>query len=186
MFFLFLMNGTAKLLEAASFAAKKHRKQQRKGALCEPYINHPLEVAFLLTEIGKVEDIDILIAAILHDTIEDTKTSEAEINKIFGKKVAEFVLEVTDDKTLSKDERKQMQIDHAPTLSTGAKHIKLADKISNIEDIIENPPEHWSLERRIEYIEWGENVIEGVRGTNSKLEDFFDELVLRAKKRLES
>lgn len=178
------MKGPAKILEAASFAAKKHIDQKRKGALGEPYINHPLEVANLLARVGGVKEHEILIAAVLHDTIEDTDTTEAEISDLFGKKVVGYVLEVTDDKTLSKAERKQQQIDQAPTLSEGAKQIKLADKISNIEDIIENPPENWSIERKIEYVKWGEKVVEGVRGINQNLEAAFDELVVRAKNKL--
>ena len=180
------MKGPAKILEAASFAAKKHSGQKRKGALGEPYINHPLEVAQILAAIGGIKEHEILIAAILHDTIEDTDTTESEITKLFGKKVTGFVLEVSDDKTLSKAERKQRQIDQAPKLSVGAKQIKLADKISNIEDIIENPPSSWSLERKLEYIEWGENVIEGVRGANPDLEKFFTAVVSRAREKLQN
>ncbi|NNE99002.1 MAG: phosphohydrolase, partial [Pyrinomonadaceae bacterium] len=118
------------------------------------------------------------------DTIEDTDTTEDEIIELFGKEIAGFVLEVSDDKSLSKAERKQLQIDHAPNLSRGAKQIKLADKISNIEDIIENPPEDWSVERRLEYIRWGEAVIQGVRGVNLPLEGYFDEVVFKAKEEL--
>jgi len=177
------MNNLAKFIEAASFAAKKHRRQKRKGADEEPYINHPLEVANLLANVGKVEDYDILIAAILHDTIEDTETTKEEITELFGKQVSEMVLEVTDDKSLPKAERKQKQIEHAPHLSTGAKLIKLGDKSSNIRDVTENPPDFWSNERRLEYIIWGEKVIAGVRGVNENLEKHFDELVAQAKQK---
>lgn len=177
------MNNLTKFIEAASFAAKKHRRQKRKGADEEPYINHPLEVANLLANVGKVEDYDILIAAILHDTIEDTETTKEEIAELFGKQVSEMVLEVTDDKSLPKAERKQNQIEHAPHLSTGAKLIKLGDKSSNIRDVTENPPDFWSNERRLEYIIWGEKVIAGVRGVNENLEKHFDELVAQAKQK---
>lgn len=177
------MNDLAKFIQAASFAAKKHRGQKRKGAVEEPYINHPLEVANLLANVGKVEDYDILIAAVLHDTIEDTETTKEEIAELFGTKVSEMVLEVTDDKSLPKAERKQKQIEHAPHLSTGAKHIKLADKSSNIRDVTENPPDFWSNERRLEYILWGEKVIAGVRGVNENLEQYFDELIVQAKRK---
>lgn len=177
------MNNLAKLLQAASFAAKKHRGQQRKGAVEEPYINHPLEVANLLANVGKVEDYDILIAALLHDTIEDTETTKEEIAELFGKRVSAMVLEVTDDKSLPKAERKQKQIEHAPHLSVGAKQIKLADKSSNIRDVTENPPDFWSDERRLEYILWGEKVIAGVRGVNENLEQYFDELIAQAKQK---
>ena len=177
------MNDLAKFIQAASFAAKKHRGQKRKGAIEEPYINHPLEVANLLANVGKVEDYDILIAAVLHDTIEDTETTKEEIAELFGTRVSEMVSEVTDDKSLPKAARKQKQIEHAPHLSTGAKHIKLGDKSSNIRDVTENPPDFWSDERRLEYILWGEKVIAGVRGVNENLEQYFDELIVQAKQK---
>jgi GTP diphosphokinase / guanosine-3',5'-bis(diphosphate) 3'-diphosphatase len=179
------MNNLAKLLQAASFAAKKHRYQKRKGDDAEPYVNHPLEVANLLANVGKVDDYDILIAAVLHDTIEDTETTEEELTELFGERVCGFVLEVTDDKSLEKTERKQKQIEHAPHLSTGAKHVKLADKISNITDVTNNPPAGWSKERRLEYINWGEKVVAGLRGVNADLENYFDEIVGRARAKFE-
>ena len=175
------MNNLTKLLQAASFAAKKHSFQKRKGDDAAPYINHPLEVANLLANVGGVEDYDVLIAAVLHDTIEDTKTTPEEITELFGETVCGYVLEVTDDKNLPKAERKQLQIEHAPHLSTGAKLIKLGDKISNITDVMNNPPAGWSKERRSEYIEWGEKVINGLRGTNENLEKHFDELIQKAR-----
>lgn len=175
------MNDTAKLLQAAKFAAVKHISQKRKGNDEAPYINHPLEVANILANVGKVVDYDVLIAALLHDTIEDTETTREEIAEMFGESVAKMVLEVTDDKSLPKAVRKQKQIDHAPHLSHGAKQIKLGDKISNIRDVMENSPDGWSIERRREYVEWGEKVVGGLRGANAELENHFDELVNRAK-----
>jgi guanosine-3',5'-bis(diphosphate) 3'-pyrophosphohydrolase len=175
------MNNLAKLLHAASFAAKKHRYQKRKGDDAEPYVNHPLEVANILANVGKIEDYDILIAAVLHDTIEDTETTREELTELFGERVCGFVLEVTDDKSLDKAERKQRQIEHAPHLSAGAKQIKLGDKISNITDVTNSPPAGWSRERRIEYINWGEKVVAGLRGVNADLEDHFDETVRKAR-----
>jgi guanosine-3',5'-bis(diphosphate) 3'-pyrophosphohydrolase len=177
------MSNLSKLLEAAGFAAKRHRNQKRKGADGEPYINHPLEVANLLANVGKVEDYDVLIAALLHDTIEDTETTKEEITELFGEKVCGMVLEVTDDRSLPKPARKQRQIEHAPHLSPGAKLVKLADKISNITDIINNPPRDWSLERKREYIEWGEKVVKGWRGANAELEKRFDELAEKAREK---
>jgi guanosine-3',5'-bis(diphosphate) 3'-pyrophosphohydrolase len=177
------MNNLTKLLQAASFAAKKHRYQKRKGNDAEPYINHPLEVANLLANIGKVEDYNVLIAAILHDTIEDTETTREEITELFGEAVCGYVLEVTDDKSLPKAERKQLQIEHAPHLSHGAKLIKLGDKISNITDVTTNPPSDWSQQRRLEYVIWGENVVACLRGANENLEKHFDQLVEKAKRK---
>lgn len=174
------MNDTAKLLQAARFAAIKHVKQKRKGNDDAPYINHPLEVANLLANVGKVDDYDVLIAAILHDTIEDTETTREEIAEKFGESVAKMVSEVTDDKSLPKAERKQLQIEHAPHLSIGAKLIKLCDKISNIRDVVENPPDFWDDERRLQYVEWGKKVVAGLRGVNENLEKHFDELTEKA------
>lgn len=175
------MSNLSKLMQAASFAARKHTGQTRKGDDAAPYINHPLEVANLLANIGKVDDFNILIAAVLHDTIEDTETTKEEITELFNAEVCGYVLEVTDDKSLPKAERKQKQIEHAPHLSNGAKQVKLADKISNITDVMKNPPAGWSLERRIEYIEWGEKVVAGLRGANADLEKHFDDLIENAR-----
>jgi len=179
------MNNLAKFLQAASFAAKKHRYQKRKGDDGEPYVNHPLEVANLLANVGKVDDYDILIAAVLHDTIEDTETTAEELTELFGATVCGYVLEVTDDKSLEKSERKLKQIEHAPHLSAGAKQVKLADKISNITDVTNNPPAGWSKERKIEYINWGEKVVAGLRGVNEGLENYFDEIVRKGRAKFE-
>ena len=175
------MNNLTKYIEAADFAARKHVGQRRKGNDAAPYINHLLEVAHLLASIGKVDDDDILIAAVLHDTLEDTGATKNEITEKFGETVCGYVLEVTDDKSLPKAERKQLQIEHAPHISTGAKLIKLGDKISNIRDVIENPAKGWDDQRRLEYVEWGEKVVAGLRGVNADLENYFDKLVAAAK-----
>lgn len=175
------MSDLAKILNAASFAADKHKNQRRKGSDGQPYINHPLEVANLLVDVGKVDDDDLIVAAILHDTVEDCDVTFQELEERFGPRVADRVRELTDDKSLPKAERKRLQIEHAPHLTHGAKQIKLADKISNINDVIENPPDGWSLERRKEYVEWGENVVAGLRGSNEHLERHFDSLVRHAK-----
>ena len=171
------MNGIKQLLHAASFAADKHKEQRRKGSDALPYINHPLEVANILANIGHVDDIDILIAAILHDTIEDTETTPEELTSLFGERVCGFVLEVTDDQSLPASVRKRLQIEHAPHLSVEAKQIKLADKISNIRDVFENPAIDWDEDRKRKYIEWGVAVVAGLRGVNGDLEDYFDKIV---------
>ncbi len=166
-----------KLSAAFKFAAVKHREQIRKDAAQNPYIVHPVNVTFILWGVGLVTDIDTLIAALLHDTIEDTGTKENEIADRFGITVLNIVKEVTDDKEKPKHERKILQIEHAPTLSNEAKLVKLADKISNIDDVINNPPPDWSNERRHEYLDWAEQVVNGLRGINKPLENRFDELL---------
>jgi GTP diphosphokinase / guanosine-3',5'-bis(diphosphate) 3'-diphosphatase len=178
------MNTVKKLLEAAAFAARKHSGQKRKGKDEEPYINHPLEVANLLVSVGGIDDVDVLTAGLLHDTIEDTGTTKADIEVKFGAKTAGIVVEVTDDKLLPKAERKRLQVEHAPQLSAEAKLVKLADKISNVTDILERPPDDWDDKRRREYVEWGASVVSGLRGTNAALESRFDDLVERAKREL--
>lgn len=170
------MNDLSKLLQAISFSAKKHRYQRRKGNDAEPYINHPLEVANLIANIGKVSNYEILMAAVLHDTVEDTETTAEELTELFGENVCKMVLEVTDDKSLPKQRRKELQIEHAPHLSIGAKHVKLADKISNVSDVLHNPPD-WSAETKANYIIWAGKVVDGLRGVNKDLEDYFDNLV---------
>ena len=135
----------------------------------------------MIANVGGVEDYDILIAAILHDTVEDCGVKREEIEELFGENVAGYVMEVTDDKSLPKAERKRLQVEHAPHLSPGAKIVKLADKISNITDITNSPPADWSVERRLEYIEWGISDVAGLRGSNGPLEEYFDKLVERAR-----
>lgn len=174
------MTDISKILSAATFAAEKHREQKRKGRDGQPYINHPLEVANLVAEVGGVDDTDVIVAALLHDTVEDCGVIYPELEERFGRPVAEYVRELTDDKSLPKADRKRLQIEHAPHLSHGAKQIKLADKISNIRDVTNNPPEDWSIERRREYVEWGQNVVAGLRGANGPLEQEFDEAAANA------
>lgn len=175
------MSDAAKLIFAADYAARKHRSQRRKGADGDPYINHPLQVAKMLAEVGGINDVEILTAALLHDVVEDTETSPDEIEEIFGARVRSLVMEVTDDKSLPKAERKRKQVEHAPHLSDAAKQIKIADKYSNISDIMHNPPDGWSDERKAEYIEWGAQVFAGLRGVNKKLDEALDELIAKAK-----
>ena len=177
------MNTLKTVLEAAAFAARKHSGQKRKGKEGEPYINHLLEVAHLLANAG-VEDATVLTAALLHDTVEDTETSRDELAEQFGAEAADIVIEVTDDKNLPKQERKRLQVEHAPHISHGAKLVKLADKISNINDVIERPAEGWDDQRRREYVEWGVAVVNGLRGVNAELEEKFDALVDKARKEL--
>jgi GTP diphosphokinase / guanosine-3',5'-bis(diphosphate) 3'-diphosphatase len=170
----------AALLTASTFAARKHRDQRRKDAEASPYINHPIEVAEILARIGGVDDVVVLQAALLHDTVEDTQTSPDELEREFGSAVRKLVEEVTDDKSLPKLERKRLQIEHAPQLSPRAKLIKLADKICNVRDVMHSPPKDWDERRRVEYFDWAAKVVAGCRGTNRALERHFDALLREA------
>jgi len=161
------------VLRAAAFAAEKHRNQRRKDAEASPYINHPIQLAYILVQ-ADIEDPLVLAAALLHDTIEDTNTTHDEIEIVFGHEIANIVVECSDDKTLSKLERKQAQVEHAARISPRAKLVKLADKIANVSDIDGSPPAGWSLERKREYFDWAKRVVDQMRGTNAKLEARFD------------
>jgi len=169
-----MTEGLPLILHALEFASLKHRDQRRKDADASPYINHPIALATLLTREGVVEDI-VLAAAILHDTLEDTQTTPAELREHFGERVAGIVAEVTDDKNLLKAERKRLQIEHAATISREAKLVKLADKICNVRDVADHPPARWDLARRREYFEWAKAVVDRMRGTHPGLERRFDD-----------
>jgi (p)ppGpp synthase/HD superfamily hydrolase len=171
------MNSVPEVLSAALFAAEKHAAQRRKGAAAEPYINHLLEVAGLVASAGPEVDTNLVIAALLHDTIEDTGVTEAEITERFGADVAHLVVEVTDDKSLSKAERKRLQIVNAPKKSARAQAIKLADKISNLRAILSSPPVDWTDQRKAEYFDWAREVVEGLSAPNPLLKAEFDRLM---------
>ena len=175
---------TGLILKALRFSAEKHNDQRRKDSRSSPYINHPIQVAETLWTVGEVRDVTLLVAAILHDTVEDTATTPDEIRENFGEDVLALVLEVTDDKSLPKQVRKQLQVEHAPHKSRDAKFLKLADNISNVRDIIQSPPKDWSLERRREYLLWTEKVVAGLRGVSPGLESRYDELLVEGKRSL--
>jgi len=161
------------ILKACEFAADKHRNQRRKDHARTPYINHPLAVARVLADEGGVKDAEMLAAAILHDTLEDTQTTLEELRKAFGRRVASLVAEVTDDKTLPKQVRKQRQIDHGPSKSQGAALIKVADKICNLRDLKKSPPKQWTRERRRQYRAWAIEVVRSLPLTRHQLVSVF-------------
>jgi guanosine-3',5'-bis(diphosphate) 3'-pyrophosphohydrolase len=179
-----LIVDAAVLLRAATFAAHKHRHQRRKDAAASPYINHPLAVACLLALEADVQDEALLAAALLHDTVEDTETTPEELDEMFGPTVRGLVEEVTDDKSLPKNERKARQIDHAPHASDAAKQLKIADKICNVRDIADSPPADWSQDRKAEYLAWTEQVVRGCRGVNAALDAAYDQAITRARRKL--
>lgn len=162
------------LLKAISYAAEKHRNQRRKDQDASPYINHPIAVATVLASEGNVDNEKILLGAILHDTVEDTETTFKDLEDIFGSEIADIVKEVTDDKTLPKATRKELQIEHAVHASPYAKQIKIADKICNIRDILRTPPADWSVERKRDYLDWTGKVVAGCRGINHHLDQVYD------------
>lgn len=162
------------LLKALAFAAHKHRDQRRKDVHTSPYINHPIALADVLCNEGGISDENVLCAALLHDTVEDTETTHEELTKIFGDVISTIVMEVTDDKSLEKAERKHLQIEHAANASHQAKLVKLADKICNLRDLVLSPPDGWSIQRKQEYFDWAKKVVDKIRGSNAELEMIFD------------
>jgi GTP diphosphokinase / guanosine-3',5'-bis(diphosphate) 3'-diphosphatase len=172
------------LLKAFKFAAYKHRDQRRKDERASPYINHPIAVAETLWEIGGIRNVTTLVAGILHDVIEDTDTSQEELEQEFGVEVCNIVKELTDDKELPKTARKRLQLENIADLSWPARYVRIADKISNVEDIIHSPPARWSLERREEYVIWAGKIVDGLRGANKALEQHFDQVFSQATQKL--
>lgn len=162
------------LLKALSFAAARHKDQRRRDVDASPYINHPIALANILCNEGQVTDIKVICAALLHDTLEDTDTSADELQALFGREVRDIVVEVTDDKSLPKAERKRLQVEHAAGISAPAKLVKLADKIDNLRDVADCPPPDWSLQRRQAYFDWGRDVVDQLRGVHPRLEAVFD------------
>jgi (p)ppGpp synthase/HD superfamily hydrolase len=163
-----------RILAAARFAAEKHAGQKRKGLALEPYINHLIEVAELLAASSETLDVNLVMAGLLHDTIEDTDATALDLDSRFGSDVTGLVLEATDDTSLPKDTRKALQIESAPHKSPRAQTLKLADKVSNLRALLKSPPAEWSSERKREYGEWARKVVEGFTAPNGVLKSQFE------------
>jgi len=170
----------APFLEALEFAAYRHRFDKTKND--EPYINHVISVCKLISVTGEVNDEEVLMAAALHDTIEKTATKGSEINFNFGADVFQLVMEVTDHNTANETEKFQQQLQRVDSLSRKARLIKLADKIANVKLLLSFPPEGWDLQKRSLYINWADRIISALRGTNEKLEAYYDELIAEGRK----
>ena len=168
------MNDLTRIMQAADAAARWHVDQRRKGQAAEPYINHLLEVACLVTTATEGREPDVVIAALLHDSVEDQGIAIEAIAGAYGRKVAGIVAEVTDDKALPKAERKRLQVETAGHKSREARLIKLADKTSNVRAIANSPPPDWSPERRRDYVRWADEVVAQIRGISPWLERQFD------------
>ena len=162
------------MARALDFAARRHASQRRKGLSAEPYVNHLTEVALLLAEASGGKDPELVMAGLLHDTIEDTETTREELVEVFGEDVAGLVAEVTDDTSLMRDERKRIQVQTAPSKSARARMIKIADKIANLHSISVSPPVGWSGRRKRDYVEWAREVVKACGPTSPMLEDLFE------------
>jgi guanosine-3',5'-bis(diphosphate) 3'-pyrophosphohydrolase len=163
------------IARAWNFSAERHAKQKRKGEAKEPYVNHLAEVAELVATATEGRDANLVAAAVLHDTVEDTATLPAELASVFNADIADLVGEVTDDKRLSKEDRKKRQVELAATKTERVKILKLADKISNLRSLVKSPPVDWSSQRRRDYLDWAIAVSQGLRGVSPWLEARFDE-----------
>jgi guanosine-3',5'-bis(diphosphate) 3'-pyrophosphohydrolase len=172
-----MLEGLRLVTEAAELAARRHSGMPRKGRGNEPYINHLAEVANLLSVATEGADAELVAAGWLHDTIEDTETTHRELADKFGERVAALVVEVTDDMTLPKDERRRRQVAAAPRKSPGAKLIKIADKISNSRARMVPQPNQDEHDDLIDYVAWAEQVVDGCRGVNAVLDRTFDETI---------
>jgi len=166
-----------RILAAAKFASEKHDAQKRKGAAAEPYVNHLIEVAQLIALSSELLDANLVMAGLLHDTIEDTGTTAAELEREFGSDVAALVLELTDDKSQPKEVRKALQVANAPHKTARAQVIKLADKISNLRSIVSSPPASWGDERKRDYIAWARRVVAALSAPNPILKAEFEKTV---------
>lgn len=173
------------ILKAIRFAADKHRSQRRSDKSASPYLNHPISVADALWSVGELHNINTIAAAILHDTVEHTRTSLEELETEFGKLIASIVREVTEEKRLRRQVRSGPGGKKAARISMSARQIIIAEKISNIETIINSPPVNWSYDKLREYIAWIEEVITTFRGTDEKLERYLDQLCIKARRKLE-
>jgi (p)ppGpp synthase/HD superfamily hydrolase len=167
--------------EAAEFAAHRHNGMQRKGRSNEPYINHLAEVANLLAAATDGSDAELVAAGWLHDAVEDTGVTREELAARFGERVAALVVEVTDNMSLPKQQRRQKQIEDAPHKSPGAKMIKIADKISNTRVRMVSSPSREERDDLADYVAWGEKVVAGCRGVSPVLDAKFDEAIKAAR-----
>lgn len=173
-----------RLIEAAWFAAERHRGQRRKDVAGTPYIYHPLGVAEILVRVGGVEDSVVLQAALLHDVLEDTETSAGELAARFGDEVCGLVVELTDDMSQPVGERRRVQLERVRGLSMGARLIRVADKIYNVGDMTGENPAGWSRVQKEEYLEWAAEVVGGCAGVNGGLEREFARVLAVARVQL--
>ncbi len=169
------MDAIARLLDAIHFAAQKHRNQRCRDAEATPYINHPLALARLLAVDGGVSDVELLMAAVLHDTVEDTDATIEEVGERFGERVAGLVAELTDDKCLPKLRRRELQIAHAPHKSPAAALIKLADKTCHLRDAFTAPPAQWSPQRLRDYFDGAKQVADRLPVASDSMQALFME-----------
>ncbi|KAM3718084.1 Guanosine-3',5'-bis(diphosphate) 3'-pyrophosphohydrolase MESH1 [Dirofilaria immitis] len=168
---------TSLIIKAVDLAARRHRQQRRKDAIQTPYVNHPIGVAYILTNEGQITDTATIIAAILHDIVEDTKTTDKEIRETFGDEVADIVKECTVVKSVKREIRMKSQLQKASELSHKAKLVQLADKLYNIRDIERCIPFGWTKQNVTEYVLFAKNLLSSIRGIHGPLENALDDAI---------
>ena len=173
------LSGTQIILAALGFAARKHRDQRKPDATPSNSITQPIQLAHVLGVEGNIADEQVIAAAILHDTIEDTETTNEELRQHFGLTIAEVVGEVTNDLSISAQERKLRQLEQAPQFSRRAKLIKLAERICDLRDMADNPPPDLTTRQIQDYFDWSREVVDCMRGISPSLEAAFDEVYAR-------
>jgi (p)ppGpp synthase/HD superfamily hydrolase len=166
-----------KILKGVEFAMQKHQFQERKNSKKTPYVIHPIGVADHIMRVGKVYDADVIIAALMHDTINEGLATKEELTKNFGKAVASYVEEVTDDQAIPVKERKKKQIIQALHQSKGASLIKLSDKWHNLNTLMKDPPSGWNREKMDLYFQWAQAVAENLPEVNAPLKESLHETI---------
>lgn len=161
------------VVRAAYFAGEKHRLQRRSDIEQTPYINHPLELAHILTEEGDIYCMDTICASLLHDTLEDTETSPEELNKHFGEIITSIVIEVSNDMTLNSQQRREYELRKVASLSNKAKLVKIADKLANIRDVSTMPPAGWTREKKQNYFDFALEIVDQVKDASPRLHQIF-------------
>lgn len=161
----------SQLLEAIFFVAQRHSTQRRKGPGGQPYVNHLIEAATLLATVGGVTDVEVLMAAVLHDVLEDTPTTREEVLALFGARVLLLVESLTDDKALPRAERREQVLAHLPHADDATKVVKLADLCSNVMTL----PSDWAPEHAREYLRWARRAAELCASSNPALDQLFRE-----------
>lgn len=168
-----------RMIRAVDFAARAHSTQRRHDVAKTPYINHPIGVAAILVRVARLlgnerQVSDVLVAAVLHDVVEDTIVTVGDVRAEFGNDVAAIVASVTDNTSLPKAARKQLQLEHIAVASTAAKLVKLADMLYNLRDLQREMPVGWTIERVQGYFAWKHTMLEAARGTDEALEEALD------------
>lgn len=165
---------------ADHYADKAHAGQYRKGkpgAPLVPYIEHPRAVARILHDEAGITDPVVLQAALLHDTIEDTGVSHANLVAEFGHDVADVVAELTNPADFGPGGKAAWQAEHAKKMSARAAAVKVADKTANLRDLLVSPPD-WPAERKRKYFDDARRVVQAMGQRHPIMDQLFSSTYL--------